>query len=43
MLHRFPGDDAYQERLQLAQLRWIVDSRAAAQALAEDYVGLERA
>jgi p-hydroxybenzoate 3-monooxygenase len=42
MLHRFPDDDAFQERLQLSQLRYVCASRAAATALAENYVGLER-
>jgi p-hydroxybenzoate 3-monooxygenase len=41
MLHRFPDDDGFQERLQLAQLRYVVSSRAAATTLAENYVGLE--
>ncbi|MBX6355658.1 MAG: 4-hydroxybenzoate 3-monooxygenase [Micromonosporaceae bacterium] len=40
MLHRFPGDDAFQHRLQLAQLRYTVGSVAAATSLAENYVGL---
>jgi p-hydroxybenzoate 3-monooxygenase len=39
MLHRFPGDDPYQHRLQIAQLRNVVDSRAYATALSENYVG----
>jgi p-hydroxybenzoate 3-monooxygenase len=41
MLHRFPDRDAYQTQLQLAQLAYIVDSRAAATSLAENYVGYE--
>jgi p-hydroxybenzoate 3-monooxygenase len=41
MLHRFPGDDGFQHRLQLAQLRYTVSSRAAATSLAENYVGLK--
>jgi p-hydroxybenzoate 3-monooxygenase len=41
MLHRFPDSDAYQERLQLAQLAYMVDSRAASTSLAENYVGYE--
>jgi len=41
MLHRFPGD-AFEERLQLAQLAYVTSSRAAATSLAENYVGLER-
>jgi p-hydroxybenzoate 3-monooxygenase len=39
MLHRFPGDDAFQHRLQVAQLRNVVESRAYATALSENYVG----
>ena len=42
MLHRFPDDDgAFQQRLQLSQLRYVTTSRAAAASLAENYVGLE--
>jgi p-hydroxybenzoate 3-monooxygenase len=40
MLHRFKGDDAYQHRLQLAELDYVTTSQAAAAALAENYVGL---
>ena len=40
MLHRFPGDDAFGQRLQRAQLDYVVSSRAAAATLAENYVGL---
>jgi p-hydroxybenzoate 3-monooxygenase len=40
MLHQFPGDDAFQRRLQLSQLRYTVSSVAAATSLAENYVGL---
>jgi p-hydroxybenzoate 3-monooxygenase len=40
MLHRFPGDDAFQQRLQRAQLEYVARSRAAATSLAENYVGL---
>ena len=40
MLHRFPDDDAFQHRLQRAQLDYVVSSRAAAASLAENYVGL---
>jgi p-hydroxybenzoate 3-monooxygenase len=43
MLHRFPGDDPFEERLQLAQLAYVTSSRAAATSLAENYVGLEQA
>ena len=41
MLHRFPGDDPFQARLQRSQLRYVCSSRAAATTLAENYVGLE--
>jgi p-hydroxybenzoate 3-monooxygenase len=40
MLHRFPDDDEFQQRLQLSQLRYTVRSRAASAGLAENYVGL---
>jgi p-hydroxybenzoate 3-monooxygenase len=40
MLHRFPGSDPFQYRLQLAELDYVATSRAAATALAENYVGL---
>jgi p-hydroxybenzoate 3-monooxygenase len=40
MLHRSPGDDAFQQRMQLAQLRYVCSSAAAATSLAENYVGL---
>jgi p-hydroxybenzoate 3-monooxygenase len=40
MLHRF-DDDPFQHRLQLAQLRYVCSSTAAATTLAENYVGLE--
>jgi p-hydroxybenzoate 3-monooxygenase len=40
MLHRFPGRNPYDDRVQLAELDYLVSSRAAQQALAENYVGL---
>jgi p-hydroxybenzoate 3-monooxygenase len=40
MLHRFPGDDPFGARLQLAELDYLTTSRAAAQTLAENYTGL---
>jgi p-hydroxybenzoate 3-monooxygenase len=40
MLHQFPGNDAFQERLQLAELAYVTRSRAKAVTLAENYVGL---
>lgn len=39
MLHRFAGDDRYQHKLQIAQLRNVVESTAYATALSENYVG----
>ena len=39
MLHR-SGDDPFDAQLQLAQLRWVTASTAAATSLAENYVGL---
>jgi p-hydroxybenzoate 3-monooxygenase len=42
MLHRFPGDDEFQAKLQRAQLQYVCSSRAAATSLAENYVGLYR-
>lgn len=40
MLHRNEHDDAFGARMQLAELDNLVQSRAAAQSLAEQYVGL---
>ena len=40
MLHRFPDDDAFQQRMQRAQLDYTVRSLVAATSLAENYVGL---
>ena len=40
MLHRFPDDDLFQQRLQFAQLNQVVNSLAFQTALAENYVGL---
>jgi p-hydroxybenzoate 3-monooxygenase len=39
LLHRFAGVDAFQHRVQLAQLDYLTSSRAAATMLAENYVG----
>jgi p-hydroxybenzoate 3-monooxygenase len=39
MLHPTPGADAMEARLQLAQLRYVTTSRAAAASLAENYTG----
>ena len=40
MLHADPGDDAFGDRLALAQLEYVASSRAQATALAENYTGL---
>jgi p-hydroxybenzoate 3-monooxygenase len=40
VLHRLPGNDRFEERRQLADLEYLTSSRAAAQAFAENYVGL---
>jgi len=39
MLHRTPGADEMEFELQLAQLRYVASSRAAATSLAENYTG----
>jgi p-hydroxybenzoate 3-monooxygenase len=40
VLHRIPGNDRFEERRQLADLEYLTSSHAAAQAFAENYVGL---
>lgn len=40
MLHRFPDQDAFGARVQLAELDYLTASEAASKALAENYVGL---
>ena len=40
MLHRFGDENAFDRRRQLAELDYVTSSRAAAQTLAENYVGL---
>ncbi len=40
LLHRFPGASPFDERRQLAELDYLVGSRAASESLAENYVGL---
>jgi p-hydroxybenzoate 3-monooxygenase len=40
MLHRFPDENAFDYRRQLAELDYVTSSRAASQSLAENYVGL---
>ena len=41
MLHRPPGQDPFEARLQRSQLEYVCSSRAASTTLAENYVGLE--
>ena len=43
MLHRPPGQDPFEARLQRSQLRYVTSSRAAATSLAENYVGIAHA
>jgi p-hydroxybenzoate 3-monooxygenase len=40
MLHLFDTDDGFDQRRQLAELDYVTSSHAAAQSLAENYVGL---
>lgn len=40
MLHRFEAHTEFERRIQLAELDYVAGSRAAATALAENYVGL---
>lgn len=40
MLHRFPDDNPFDRRRQLAELDYVTSSHAASKSLAENYVGL---
>jgi p-hydroxybenzoate 3-monooxygenase len=40
LLHHFPNPQAYDERVRLAELEYVLSSQAAQTALAENYVGL---
>jgi len=40
MLHRFPDENPFDRRRQLAELDYVTSSRAGSQSLAENYVGL---
>jgi p-hydroxybenzoate 3-monooxygenase len=40
MLHRFPDENPFDQRRQLAELDYVTSSYAAAKTLAENYVGL---
>jgi p-hydroxybenzoate 3-monooxygenase len=41
LFHRFPEDNPFDRRRQLAELDYLTSSRAAALSLAENYVGLD--
>ena len=41
MLHKLPGDDPFDTKLQLSQLRYVTTSEAAARGLAENYTGID--
>src|SRR6478609_7676973 len=40
MMHRFPDTEGFGARIQLAELDYLVSSKAAATSLSENYVGL---
>ena len=40
LLHRFPEAEGFDAKVQLAELDYVMGSRAASTALAENYVGL---
>jgi p-hydroxybenzoate 3-monooxygenase len=40
VLHRFPDTDAFSQKIQNAELDYLISSKAATTALAENYVGL---
>jgi p-hydroxybenzoate 3-monooxygenase len=40
MLHKFPDESPFDYKRRLAELEYVTSSRAAAQTLAENYVGL---
>jgi len=40
LLHRFPEQSVFEQRIQEAELDYLVHSKAASTALAENYVGL---
>jgi p-hydroxybenzoate 3-monooxygenase len=39
-MHKFPNEGPIAQKLQEAELDYLVNSRAASMALAENYVGL---
>lgn len=40
MLHRFPDEGEFAARIQIAELDYLVSSKAASTSLSENYVGL---
>ena len=40
MLHRIPGESAFDRQRQMAELEYVTGSRAASASLAEHYTGL---
>jgi p-hydroxybenzoate 3-monooxygenase len=40
IMHRFPDQDSFSQKIQEAELDYVVHSEAASTALAENYVGL---
>ena len=40
MLHRFPANTPFDQRIQLAELDYVTTSVAASTSIAESYVGL---
>ncbi|CAI9005739.1 hypothetical protein EMIT0P294_90006 [Pseudomonas sp. IT-P294] len=40
MLHKFPGTDAFSQRMQQTELEYFVGSEAGRKIIAENYVGL---
>jgi p-hydroxybenzoate 3-monooxygenase len=40
MLHKFPDEGEFGARIQLAELDYVVNSKAASTSLSENYVGL---
>jgi p-hydroxybenzoate 3-monooxygenase len=40
LMHRFPGDGAFEHRMQIAELDYVAQSESMQTAIAENYVGL---
>jgi p-hydroxybenzoate 3-monooxygenase len=40
MLHRFPDEGEFAARIQIAELDYLISSKAASASLSENYVGL---